>query len=88
MLPSYHYSYLTGTLIFWLAWVACFVVGKAYRSEMRWGTLIAAPMALTSLLFVPQYWTPPSLFNLDEKIRVVRPARTMSTVIQLLMPLV
>lgn len=70
MLPSYHYSYLVGTLIFWLAWVACFVVGKAYRSEMRWGTLIAAPMALTSLLFVPQYWTPPSLFNLDEKIRV------------------
>lgn len=35
MLPSYHYSYLSGTLIFWLAWVACFVVGKAYRSEMR-----------------------------------------------------
>lgn len=70
MLPSYHYSYLVGTLIFWLAWVACFAVGKAYRSEMRWGTLIAAPMALTSLLFVPQYWTPPSLFNLDEKIRV------------------
>jgi len=51
MLPSYHYSNLAGTLIFWLAWVACFVVGKAYRSEMRWGTLIAAPMALTSLLF-------------------------------------
>lgn len=70
MSPSYYYSYLVGTLIFWLAWVACFVVGKAYRSEMRWGTLIAAPMALTSLLFVPQYWTPPSLFNLDETIRV------------------
>src|SRR5260370_3589964 len=27
-------------------------------------------MALTSLLFVPQYWTPPSLFDLDQKIRV------------------
>ena len=27
-------------------------------------------MALTSILFVPQYWTPPSLFNLDQKIRV------------------
>src|SRR5260370_11391668 len=27
-------------------------------------------MALTSLLFVPQYWTPPSLFDLDAKIRV------------------
>lgn len=37
---------------------------------MRWGTLIASPMALTSILFVPQYWTPASLFNLDQKIRV------------------
>lgn len=43
---------------------------KRYRAEIRWGTLIAAPLALTSLLFVPQYWIPPSLFNLDLKIRV------------------
>jgi len=70
MLPSYHYSYLVGVVIFWIAWVICAFLGKAYRSLMRWGTLIAAPMALTSLLFVPQYWTPPSLFDLDAKIRV------------------
>jgi len=70
MLPGYHYSYLVGAFIFWVAWVACFILGKAYRTQIRWGTLIAAPMALTSLLFVPQYWTPPSLFNLDQKIRV------------------
>jgi len=70
MLPSYHYSYLVGVLIFWAAWLACFAAGKAYRQEMRWGTLIASPMALTSILFVPQYWTPASLFNLDQKIRV------------------
>ena len=70
MLPSYHYSYLVGVLIFWIAWVLCFVLGGNYRREMRWGTLIASPMALTSLLFVPQYWTPPSLFDLDQKIRV------------------
>jgi hypothetical protein len=70
MLPSYHYSYLVGVIIFWVAWLVCAALGKAYRSEMRWGTLIAAPVALTSLLFVPQYWTPPSLFNLDQTIRV------------------
>lgn len=70
MLPSYHYSYLVGVIIFGVAWVVCSLLGKAYRSEIRWGTLIAAPMALTSLLFVPQYWTPPSLFNLDQKFRV------------------
>jgi len=69
-MQNYHYSYLVGVLIFGAAWVACYVLGNKYRAEIRWGTLIAAPMALTSLLFVPQYWTPPSLFNLDQKIRV------------------
>lgn len=70
MLPSYHYSYLVGVGIFWVAWGACFALGKNYRREIRWGTLIASPMAFTSILFVPQYWTPPSLFDLDRRIRV------------------
>jgi len=69
-MPGYHYSYLVGVLVFGGAWVACFVLGRKYRIEIRWGTLISTPMALTSLLFVPQYWTPPSLFDLDQKIRV------------------
>ena len=69
-MPNYHYAYLVGTGIFWTAWFVCFILGKPYRPHIRWGTLIAAPMALTSILFVPQYWTPGSLFNLDEKIRV------------------
>ena len=70
MLPSYHYSYLVGVLIFWVAWIVCSILGKRYRAEIRWGSLIGAPMALTSLLFVPQYWSPPSLFNLDLRLRV------------------
>jgi len=67
---NYHYSYLVGALIFGAAWLACYLIGKSYRAEIRWGTLISAPMALTSILFIPQYWTPPSLFNLDQKIKV------------------
>jgi lycopene cyclase-like protein len=70
MLPSYHYSYLVGVGIFWIGWWVCFALAKSYRSQMRWGTLLAAPLAITSLLFVPQYWTPPSLFDLDQKIHV------------------
>lgn len=70
MFENYHYAYLVGTVIFWIAWIACFGLGKSYRSEMRWGTMIACPAALTSFLFVPQYWTPESLFNLDHRIRV------------------
>jgi len=70
MFLGYHYSYLVGVMILWVAWIACFILGKTFRVEIRWGTLIAAPLALTSFLFVPQYWTPPSLFDLDQKIRV------------------
>src|SRR5437879_6952006 len=69
-MQNYHYSYLVGVLIFGAAWLACYLLGKSYRAEIRWGTLISAPMALTSILFIPQYWTPPSLFDLDQKIRV------------------
>lgn len=67
---NYHYSYLVGALIFDAAWLACYLLGKNYRAAIRWGTLISAPLALTSILFIPQYWTPPSLFNLDMKIKV------------------
>ena len=69
-MQNYHYSYLVGALIFAAAWLVCYFFGKNYRAEIRWGTLISAPMALTSILFIPQYWTPPSLFDLDQKIRV------------------
>ena len=67
---EYHYSYLSGTLIFCAAWVACFILGKKYRRHIIWGTVVSAPFALTSLLFIPQYWTPPSLFDLDQRFHV------------------
>ena len=67
---NYHYAYVVGVVLFGTAWLACYLVGKKYRAPIRWGSLISAPMALTSILFVPQYWTPPSLFDLDLKYRV------------------
>ncbi len=67
---NYHFAYLVGALIFDAAWLVCFLAGKRYRPQMIWGTVITAPLALTSILFVPQYWTPPSLFDLDARFRV------------------
>jgi hypothetical protein len=67
---NYHFAYLVGALLFDAAWVACYVIGKKYRPQIIWGTVVTAPLALTSFLFVPQYWTPPSLFDLDARIRV------------------
>lgn len=67
---NYHFSYLIGALLFDAAWLACYIIGKSYRQQIVWGTVVTAPLALTSFLFVPQYWTPPSLFDLDAHIRV------------------
>jgi hypothetical protein len=67
---SDHYAYLVGALIFDAAWLACYIFCKSYRPRMIWGTVVSAPFALTSILFIPQYWTPPSLFNLDATMRV------------------
>lgn len=69
-MPGYHYSYFIGTLIFVVAWIVCYWVGKSYRPQMIWGTLVSMPFALTSLLFIPEYWQPPSLFDFDTKIHV------------------
>lgn len=67
---NYHFAYLVGALLFDAAWLACYLIGKSYRPQIIWGTVVTAPLALTSFLFVPQYWTPPSLFDLDAHIRV------------------
>jgi hypothetical protein len=67
---NYHFAYLVGALLFDAAWLAFYLIGKKYRPQMIWGTVVTAPLALTSFLFVPQYWTPPSLFDLDARIRV------------------
>lgn len=69
-MPDYHYSYLMGTLLFVAVWFVCLIVGKSYRRQSGWGALVSAPFAITSLWFIPQYWSPPSLFNLDAKYKV------------------
>ena len=65
-----HFSYLVGAFLFDAAWLACYIIGKSYRRQIVWGTVVTAPLALTSFLFVPQYWKTPSLFDLDTHIRV------------------
>ena len=65
-----HFAYLVGALLFAAAWVVCFLVGKRYRPQMLWGSLVSAPFALTSVLFIPQYWTPPSLLDFDKRFKV------------------
>jgi len=59
----------------WLVWSSAFLVPWAllywrfpgYRREMIWASLFTAPFGLTEPLFVPEYWSPPSLFDLANR---------------------
>ena len=56
----------------WLVWSTAFLVPwallywrfPAHRAPMRWASLLTMPFGLTEPLFVPEYWAPPSLFDL------------------------
>jgi hypothetical protein len=68
--PDYHFSYLVGALFFFVAWMVCLILGVSDRRQSFWGALVSAPFAITSIWFIPQYWCPPSLFNLDLRYKV------------------
>ena len=45
-------------------WFAIFLFRPFVRKEMFWVSLFTMPSGLTEPLFVPEYWNPPSLFDL------------------------
>ncbi len=45
-------------------WFVIFLIKPSVRKEMFWVSLFTMPFGLTEPLFVPEYWNPPSLFNL------------------------
>lgn len=50
-----------------IVWLIIFILKRNVRKEMFWVSLLTAPFGLTEPLFVPEYWSPPSLFNLAAK---------------------
>ncbi len=56
----------------WLIWASAFLIPWGYlfwnfprqRKEMWWASLFTTFFGLSEVLFVPDYWNPPSLFNL------------------------
>lgn len=59
--------WLTFSSIFLLVWLIIFLFKKELRKEMFYVGLFTMPFGLTEPLFVPEYWNPPSLFNLAAK---------------------
>ena len=60
--------WLTATFGLLVVWLLIFIFKSGVRKEMFWISLFTMPFGLTEPLFVPEYWNPPSLFDLASKI--------------------
>ncbi|MBI5001868.1 hypothetical protein HZC31_00620 [Candidatus Woesearchaeota archaeon] len=56
--------WLTFSLLFLGVWLLIFLAKPTVRREMFWVSLFTMPFGFTEPLFVPEYWSPPSLFDL------------------------
>ena len=61
------FVWFTWSLIMLLVWTVIYFLVISARKEMLKTSLWTMPLGLSEPLFVPEYWKPPSLFNLAEK---------------------
>ncbi len=61
------YVWFIWSLFIFALWAVIYLAKKGYRKVMLKMSLITMLFGLTEPLFVPEYWSPPSLFNLVEK---------------------
>ena len=60
-------AWLISSLMLLGIWFVIFIAKPLVRKEMFWVSLFTMPFGLIEPLFVPEYWNPPSLFNLAAK---------------------
>lgn len=65
----YHYVWLAWSSAFLLPWLGLFLANPRRRPTMWRASAITALFGFTEPLFVPRYWTPPSLFDLAQHTR-------------------
>jgi len=58
------YVWFVWSTAFLLPWTALYFFFEAHRRAMLWTSLFTMPFGLSEPLFVPEYWSPPSLFDL------------------------
>ncbi len=63
---SDQYIWLLWSSAFLIPWALVYIVFPAQRRAMLWASLFTTPFGLSEPLFVPEYWMPPSLFDLAE----------------------
>jgi hypothetical protein len=58
------FEWLVFAFIFDAVWLVLYVSKPHLRHQMLWVSVLTALTGLLEPIFVPRYWTPPSLFNL------------------------
>ena len=58
------YVWLLWSSAFLLPWLVIYGLFPAHRRAMLWASLFTMPFGLSEPIFVPEYWSPPSLFDL------------------------
>lgn len=61
---SDQYVWLLWSSTFLILWALVYWLFPVHRRAMLWTSLFTMPFGLTEPLFVPEYWLPPSLFDL------------------------
>ena len=64
---TYHYVWLAWSGAFLVLWVVLYVAYPLLRTAMRQTSAITALFGLTEPIFIPNYWNPPSLFDLAQR---------------------
>lgn len=67
MIPG-QYVWLVWSAAFLLPWLALYRAFPEHRRAMVWSSVFTAPFGLTEPLFVPEYWSPPSVLDLALRI--------------------
>lgn len=63
---DYQYTWLIWSVTFLCPWAVLWIALPDHRAVMWKTSLFMAPVGLTEPLFVPEYWNPPSLFDLAQ----------------------
>jgi len=58
------YVWIVWASAFLLPWAALWIAFPRHRRAMLWASAFTTPLGLSEPLFVPEYWSPPSLFDL------------------------
>ena len=63
----FHYVWLVWSSAFLLPWILLYMLFPQHRNVMWRASLVMMPFGLTEPIFVPEYWNPPSLFELAQR---------------------